>query len=306
MIENLTEQKNQLVADTYKALQYEMCSILNDADGKAKFEMHQWQKDIGGGITAVMQNGRVIEKAGLNFSHVKGKYTEQMANLLGVYDAENYAATGISSILHSSNPNMPTIHMNVRYFELDNGVAWFGGGIDLTPIYVDKQEAAWFHEKLKTICDNAHPEFYSKYKPWADDYFYIPHRKETRGVGGIFFDRVKPGEPLSFEDMFVFTQELAKAYPRIYAEIMSKKGDLIFTPQQKEWQKLRRGRYVEFNLVYDRGTKFGLASGGNTESILVSLPAEVNWEFQHEPMEGSAEAETLNLLKKGIDWIKIQ
>lgn len=293
------------VADLYRELQQEVITILEEADGKANFLQDEWTKDIGEGLTCVMQNGNIIEKAGVNFSHVEAPYSEKMACILGEGNgAKHYAATGISSILHSNNPWVPTIHMNVRHFSLDDGTEWFGGGIDLTPSYVNVEEAREFHIELKTICDNYDVSLYPEWKTWADDYFYLPHREETRGVGGIFFDRMKPGEGISFEKMVKLTADLTKAYPRIYSRLMKTNGSRPFTPEQKKWQKIRRGRYVEYNLIYDRGTKFGLESGGNTESILVSLPAEVEFQYNYLPPDGSEEAKTLSLLKKGIDWTK--
>ncbi|HKJ79239.1 MAG TPA: coproporphyrinogen III oxidase, partial [Prolixibacteraceae bacterium] len=182
-------------------------------------------------------------------------------------------------------------------------VAWFGGGIDLTPHILEEQEAEWFHRQLKEICDKFNPFFYPEYKKWADDYYFLPHRDETRGVGGIFFDRLKPGEVNSFDTLFQFTLELAKAYPVIYAEFMKNNHSKPFSEREKKWQNLRRGRYVEFNLFHDRGTKFGLESGGNTESILSSLPVNASWEFNYQPEPGGFEEKTQNLLKKDIDWI---
>lgn len=295
----------RIVAQKYKILQQEVIAILEDADGKGKFRQDKWTKDIGEGLTCVMQNGNNIEKAGVNFSHVESDYTPQMFKLLNIGEnALRYSATGISSILHSNTPFVPTIHMNVRHFSLDDGNEWFGGGIDLTPIYVNEEEAKFFHSAIKEICDKYDKTFYPEWKTWADDYFYLPHREETRGVGGIFFDRIKPGEKIDFENMLQLTSDLTKAYPRIYSQLMKNNENKIFTASQKQWQKIRRGRYVEYNLIYDRGTKFGLESGGNTESILVSLPAEVEFHYKHQPEAGSNEAKTLSLLKKGIDWTK--
>lgn len=289
-------------AALYKDLQKRMCQILEKADGTGKFSEDAWQKEIGSGVTRVMENGSIIEKAAINFSHVSGPYSEKMGQLLGE-QANHFAATGISSILHSGNPFVPTIHMNVRHFSLDNGSSWFGGGIDLTPSYINPEEARWFHQTLKDICDKYDLSWYPAWKKWADDYFYLEHRGETRGVGGIFFDRVKPSGEAEHEKVLNLTADLAKAYPQIYARLMKDNGHKPFTEAQKKWQKIRRGRYVEFNLIYDRGTKFGLESEGNTESILVSLPAEVEWVYQHRPEPGSPEAQTLSMLRKGIDWI---
>lgn len=290
------------IAETYSGLQKNSCQILEQADGKGKFSVNRWEKSVGSGSTHVMQNGAVIEKGAVNFSFVKGNFSERMERILGE-KAGKYAATGISSILHPHNPHVPIIHMNVRYFALDNGVSWFGGGIDLTPHIIDKKEAAWFHRWLKNICDQFNPDFYPEYKNWADDYYFLPHRNETRGVGGIFFDRMKENNEHDFETLFNFTVELAKAYPEIYAELMKNNHSKSYSEREKNWQNLRRGRYVEFNLIHDRGTKFGLESGGNTESILVSLPANAAWEYNYQPAPDSFEEKTLGLLKKGIDWI---
>ncbi len=288
-------------AAIYKEIQQTICKTLEEADGTGKFTVDAWEKEIGPGLTCVMQNGSIIEKAGVNFSHVKGVFNESMAQLLGE-NASKFEATGISSILHSGNPFVPTIHMNVRHFSLDNGSSWFGGGIDLTPTYINPDEARWFHQTLKTICDTYDISWYPAWKNWADDYFYLTHRHETRGIGGIFFDRIQPSGEIEFEKMLNLTSDLAKAYPQIYSQLMKDNGHKPFTEAQKKWQKIRRGRYVEFNLIYDRGTKFGLESDGNTESILVSLPAEVEWVYQYQSKAGSAEAQTQELLKKGIDW----
>ena len=290
------------IAGTYSGLQKKMCGILESADGKGKFISHTWKKEIGGGESLLLENGKTIEKGAVNFSFVKGKFTFKMEQLLGEKAGE-YAATGISSILHPVNPWVPIIHMNVRYFALDNGVSWFGGGIDLTPHIIVPEDAVAFHHRLKTICDQTDPDFYRTFKNWADDYFYLPHRNETRGVGGIFFDRIKPGGQNSFENLLNFTIELAGAYPEIYAQLMHKYGTKSFTEREKKWQNLRRGRYVEFNLIYDRGTRFGLESGGNTESILASLPADASWAYNFTPEPGGFEEQTLLLLKKDIDWI---
>lgn len=289
-------------AAIYQEIQKNICQILEDADGTGKFTVDSWNKEIGSGLTCVMQNGSIIEKAGVNFSHVRGKYSEKMAQLLGE-NANSFAATGISSILHSGNPFVPTIHMNVRHFSLDNGSSWFGGGIDLTPAYINTEEAKWFHKTLKDICDKYDSNLYPDWKNWADDYFYLDHRQETRGVGGIFFDRIQTTNDSDLEKMINLTSDLANAYPKIYSRLMKDNGPKPFTEAQKHWQKIRRGRYVEFNLIHDRGTKFGLESDGNIESILVSLPAEVEWVYQYHPEDGSPEARTQELLKKGIEWV---
>lgn len=290
------------IAKEYSGLQEEICRSLEQTDGKAVFEADQWVKGVGSGITCAIRSGDVIEKGGVNFSFVQGEYTPQMELLLGE-KAGSYSATGISSIMHPVNPYVPIIHMNVRFFSLDNGTRWFGGGIDLSPHYIDVVEAGNFHRQLKNICEKYSAEFYPRFKQWADDYFFIPHRNETRGVGGIFFDRLKPDANISFSQLFNFTKELAKAYPVIYGNIANEKRTKQFNGAQKTWQELRRGRYAEFNLVCDRGTKFGFESNGNAESILISLPATAAWEYKHQVTPDSAEYETLQLLRKDIDWI---
>ena len=290
------------VSQIFSGIQKEICRTLEQADGKALFMEDCWEKASGYGLTCVISDGDTIEKGGVNFSMVQGDFTPQMEVILGE-KANHYAVTGISSIMHPVSPLLPIIHMNVRHFSLDNGTQWFGGGIDLTPHYVDLNEAAHFHRQLKQICDKYDTGYYLRFKQWADDYFYIPHRQETRGVGGIFFDRLKPGETLNFEQLLAFTMEVARAYPKIYDSIILEKKGKQYNPSQKQWQELRRGRYAEFNLIYDRGTKFGFDSNGNAESILISLPPTSAWEYKHQLEQDSTEMETQRLLKKGIDWI---
>lgn len=294
--------KIEQISLAYIELQKEICQILETADGHGKFSENKWSKKIGHGNTCVLQKGAIIEKGAVNFSFVKGKYSKKMEQLLGE-KANTYSATGISSILHPANPWMPIIHMNMRHFTLDNRVSWFGGGIDLTPHIIDPEDAVFFHQTLKKICDQFNIQFYPQFKNWADDYYFLSHRNETRGVGGIFFDRLKPGKNNTSEELLKFTVALAKAYPIIYSTFMKKNGSRLFTEREKKWQDLRRGRYVEFNLLYDHGTKFGLESGGNTESILVSLPANASWKYNYATEPGGFEENTLGLLKKNIDWI---
>lgn len=290
------------IAEKYAELQSEICRMLEQADGKGKFISNAWEKEIGSGDTRVLTNGAIIEKGAVNFSFVSGKFTLKMEQLLGE-KAATYSATGISSILHPVNPWMPIIHMNVRYFALDNGISWFGGGIDLTPHIIIPEDATLFHKKLKDVCDRYDCHFYREFKLWADNYYFLPHRNETRGVGGIFFDRLKPGENNSFATLFNFTRDLAKTYPEIYSAFMKKYGTRNYSEREKKWQNQRRGRYVEFNLVNDRGTKFGLESNGNTESILASLPTNASWEYNYKAEPDGFEEKTLRLLKKDIDWI---
>jgi coproporphyrinogen III oxidase len=193
--------------------------------------------------------------------------------------------------------------MNVRYLEMGNGTRWFGGGIDLTPHYILKEDAAYFHSALKIACDKHNKDYYKEFKQWADDYFFIPHRNETRGIGGIFFDRLSQNDTFSLAERFEFVKEIGKSFIPIYSHIIQKNKALPFGENEKKWQYLRRGRYVEFNLVYDKGTKFGLDTEGRTESILMSLPPLAEWEYNYKALEGSKEEETLLLLKKNINWI---
>jgi coproporphyrinogen III oxidase len=219
-------------------------------------------------------------------------------------DAQSFFATGVSLVIHPQNPNVPIVHMNIRFFSTDNGVWWFGGGIDLTPIYVNKADAHFFHSGLKTVCDQYDHSYYPKFKKWADDYFYIKHRNETRGIGGIFFDTLNSNNLDEGLKMKKFWEQIGQSFIPLYSEIVNKNKHLGFTEAQKNWQLLRRGRYVEFNLVYDRGTKFGLETGGRVESILMSLPKYASWQYNVQVEPKSAEEKTLSYLKKDIDWLK--
>jgi coproporphyrinogen III oxidase len=198
---------------------------------------------------------------------------------------------------------VPIIHMNIRYFETDNGIYWFGGGIDLTPHYIIKEQALLFHQRLKNVCAKFDAAYYTKFKKWADDYFFIPHRNETRGIGGIFFDKLSEDDSHSKNDLFEFVAAVGENFVAAYSEQAELYRNKSFTPENKQWQLLRRGRYVEFNLVYDRGTKFGLQTNGRIESILMSLPEHASWLYNHVPDKGSEEEKTLELLKKGIEWV---
>ena len=292
------------ITEWFEGLQDRICEALEVTDGKGKFEQDQWERSGGGGgRTRTIRNGNVIEKGGVNFSAVHGETPEKILQALGLDKAEFYA-TGVSIVIHPQSPMIPIIHMNVRYFEMSNGVWWFGGGIDLTPHYIDKEDAQYFHQQLKEVCDKHSDDYYDKFKNWADDYFYLKHRKETRGVGGIFFDHLgKEGQPK--ESIFDFVKDIGDTFAPVYTYLMKKNQDLSFTEEHKQWQYLRRGRYVEFNLIWDKGTKFGLDTDGRTESILMSLPAQAQWEYKHEPKTGSPEAETLSLLRKDVDWLNI-
>lgn len=290
------------IAESFSTVQQRACEIIEKCDTQSIFSADTWSKEIGSGITRVIQNGDKIEKGAINFSKVQGECTPAMNKTLGT-QGEKYSATGVSSIFHPKNPWAPIIHMNIRYFELNTGEHWFGGGIDLTPHYIDDVEATFFHSRIKEVCDAFNPSFYAIFKKQADDYFYLPHRNETRGVGGIFFDHLKSNDQNNFNDLLNFTLKLGELYPVLYAEILESKSKLPYTQSEIDWQLLRRSRYVEFNLIYDRGTKFGLESNGNTESIMLSMPPTASWSYNYLPKANSNEEKTMNSLKKGINWL---
>ncbi len=294
--------KEQIAAD-YQIIQDEICIALAQCDGKGQFEEEIWQRDGGGGgRTRILQNGAVIEKGGVNFSAVYGKLPEVMKKALKV-EQDDFFATGVSIVIHPNHPLVPIIHMNIRYFEMPGSeVKWFGGGIDLTPHYVYDEDARFFHNYIKTTCDQFHLEFYPKFKAWADDYFFIKHRNETRGIGGIFYDKLTAGNELSWEQVFDFSKAVGRSFAPIYTELIDRNRHKTFTPEQQAWQYQRRSRYAEFNLVYDAGTKFGLETNGRIESILMSLPPTAKWFYDYHAEAGSEEEKTLNLLKKGINW----
>jgi coproporphyrinogen III oxidase len=297
----LPSNKEQ-IADVFKSLQQEIVDALTVIDGGLVFQSDDWSRYLGGGgCTKTTSEGRFIEKGGVAFSAVSGIVTEAMAKQLKI-DAKEFFATGVSIVLHSVHPQHPTIHMNVRYFETDQEECWFGGGIDLTPMYVDKAYAKSFHLDLKKLCDSYRSEWYTLFKNWADDYFYLEHREETRGVGGIFFDHLTPIDAVEKSNFLSFCLALGRLFPALYGYQLSK-GVGEATLQEQKWQAIRRGRYVEYNLLFDRGTKFGIASNGRTESILLSMPPVAQWEYMHNPEVGTEEWNTLQLLRKGIDWI---
>lgn len=297
------------ITEWLKQLQDSICSALESADGKAKFAEDNWTRNEGGGgRSRVIKNGAVLEKGGVMFSAVHGKVPdfllmESEHSITSSQQGNNFYATGVSIVLHPQNPMVPIIHMNIRYFEMDNGKKWLGGGIDLTPHYVFEEDAKYFHAELKKACDKHHTSYYPKFKKWADDYFYITHRNETRGIGGIFFDRLNSDQEMDFEQNVAFWKNVGEIFAPIYTSIIDRNRNKTYTEDNKKWQLLRRGRYVEFNLIYDKGTKFGLESNGRIESILVSLPATASWEYNFTPLKNSEEEKTLSLLKKGINWV---
>ena len=298
-----------------QTLQDQICKGLEDIDGGTKFREDLWERpEGGGGRTRVIENGNVFEKGGVNISAVHGKLPDTMQKMFGVGEA-NFFACGLSLVIHPKNPMVPTVHANWRYFEmydtsteLSTGSRkiinqWFGGGQDLTPYYLFEEDAKHFHQTCKTACDKHNPEFYPNYKKKCDEYFWNAHRNEARGIGGLFFDYLKETETMKMEDWYNFVSEVGNSFLQAYVPIVEKRKDLPYTDAQRTWQEIRRGRYVEFNLVHDKGTLFGLKTNGRIESILMSLPPHVQWVYDHHPEPGSEEEKLLKILAKPIDWV---
>ena len=298
-----------------QTLQDQICKGLEAIDDVAKFREDIWERpEGGGGRTRVIENGTVFEKGGVNISAVHGKLPDSMQKLFNVGEADFFAC-GLSLVIHPKNPMTPTVHANWRYFEmydtsteLSTGSrkvinSWFGGGQDLTPYYLFEEDAIHFHQTCKTACDKHNPDFYPKFKKQCDDYFWNAHRNEARGIGGLFFDYLKETEAQSMEDWYNFVTEVGNSFLDAYLPIVAKRKDLPFTPEQRTWQEIRRGRYVEFNLVHDKGTLFGLKTNGRIESILMSLPPHVQWHYDHHPAVGSEEEKVVKVLEKPINWV---
>jgi coproporphyrinogen III oxidase len=289
-------------------LQDTICSALEQADGKAVFKQDLWERpEGGGGRTRVIENGNVFEKGGVNISAVHGKLPQAMQHYFGVQEADFFAC-GLSLVLHPKNPFVPTVHANWRYFEMYDASgnviqSWFGGGQDLTPYYLFEEDAKHFHSVCKTACDKHNPEFYPKYKKQCDDYFWNAHRGEARGVGGLFFDYLKPTETQTSEDWYNFVTQIGNSFLNGYLPIVEKRKNQSYTQANRDWQEIRRGRYVEFNLIHDKGTLFGLKTNGRIESILMSLPPHVQWVYDHKPEKGSEEEKLLQVLENPREWI---
>ncbi len=299
--------------DTQEVLQYlrnlqdTICAQVEKLDAVAKFQEDEWERpEGGGGRTRVLQNGNVFEQAGVGFSHVFGNNlppaaTTQRPELAG----RNFQAMGVSLVIHPNNPYVPTSHCNVRFFvaekENEEPVWWFGGGFDLTPYYGFKEDATHWHQTAKEACDNIDKSLYPKFKKWCDEYFFIKHRNEARGIGGLFFDDYNEG---GFENSFKLLKSIGDHYLPAYLPIVEKRKDHSFDEEHRNFQLYRRGRYVEFNLVYDRGTLFGLQSGGRTESILMSLPPNVRWQYDYHPEPDSEEAKLYTDFLPPRDWLE--
>lgn len=289
-----------------RSLQNKICATLEQIDGSAAFATEAWDRNEGGGgISRVLAEGEVIEKGGVNFSHVVGAgmpaaATQHRPELAG----RSFRAMGVSLVIHPRNPHAPTSHANVRLFMAEkpdeDPVWWMGGGFDLTPYYGYEEDAIHWHQTAKAACDPFGDDTYPRFKQWCDEYFYLPHRKEPRGVGGLFYDDLNDW---GFEQTFAFMRSIGDGFLDAYTPILKRRKDTPFTEAQRQWQLYRRGRYVEFNLVHDRGTLFGLQTNGRTEAILMSLPPLVRWEYGYSPEEGTEEARLMADFLRPRDWL---
>lgn len=291
-----------------QTLQDTITAKLEAVDGKAKFKEDLWEREEGGGgRSRVIENGDVFEKGGVNISKVHGSLNPAMQKYFNVGDV-NFFACGLSLVLHPKNPFAPTVHANWRYFEMyeKDGTlvdSWFGGGQDLTPYYLFEEDAIHFHSICKSVCDAHDPSFYALYKKQCDDYFYNAHRDEARGLGGLFFDHCKATPERSMTDWYNFVTQVGDSFLDAYVPIVEKRKDIPFTPEQRDWQEIRRGRYIEFNLIHDKGTLFGLKTNGRIESIFMSFPPHVQWRYNYEPEKGTKEDKLLHVLKHPKDWV---
>jgi coproporphyrinogen III oxidase len=285
-------------ADYFRSLQDRLCADLEALDGAARFREDAWQREGGGGgRSRVLADGAVFEKAGVNFSEVFGQMSPEFAKQVPG-EGLDFTATGVSLVLHPRNPLVPTVHANFRFLTKGDK-QWFGGGADLTPYYPFRDDVVHFHRTWRDVCGrHPAPADYPRFKKWCDDYFYLPHRAEPRGVGGIFFDYLEG----DLERLFDFVRDCGDSFAEAYLPIARRRKDLPYGPRERAFQEFRRGRYVEFNLIYDRGTLFGLKTGGRTESILMSLPPLVRWLYDYHPEPGSREAELYDVYLKPRDW----
>jgi len=302
----MSEINIEIVKEYLLKLQDTICDALSEEDGKEKFVEDAWEREQGGGgRTRVLTNGAVFEQAGVNFSHVYGNQLPKSATAARPeLEGRDFQAVGVSLVIHPHNPNIPTSHANVRFFiaekEDEEPVWWFGGGFDLTPYYPVKKDVVHWHKTAKAVCDPFGDGVYDKYKKWCDEYFYLKHRDETRGVGGLFFDDLNEW---GFEKSFEFMKSVGNSYIPAYRPIVTKRKNDEYGEQERDFQLYRRGRYVEYNLVYDRGTLFGLQTGGRTESILMSLPPLVKWKYNWSPEPGSKEADLYENYLKPHEWL---
>ncbi|MGA7952633.1 MAG: oxygen-dependent coproporphyrinogen oxidase [Gloeobacterales cyanobacterium] len=292
----------QRVSNFYRSLQDTISTAIEVLDGTGTFREDSWiREEGGGGRSRVLSEGAIFERAGVNFSEVHGpSLPPSILKRRPEVTDQPFYATGVSLVFHPRNPYIPTVHMNYRYFE-SGSLWWFGGGADLTPYYPQKEDVVHFHRTLKAACDLHNPSFYPQFKAWCDRYFYLKHRNEPRGIGGIFFDDLDDTKG-EWEDTFSFVQSCGKAFLDAYVPIVERRKDTPYGEREQNFQLYRRGRYVEFNLVYDQGTIFGLQTNGRTESILMSLPPVVRWEYDWSPEPGTPEAELYEVYLKPHDW----
>ncbi len=290
-------------------LQGDLCQALSAEDGLGHFVEDRWTRvEGGGGITRILREGAVIEQGGVNFSAVKGSYLPASATLLRPeLKGAAFQALGLSAVIHPKNPYVPTAHANVRFFIAtrpdQEPLWWFGGGFDLTPYYPFKEDCIYWHQMAKKACDPFGLEVYAKFKKQCDEYFYLKHREEARGIGGLFFDDLNAMHYWPFETCFEFVKSVGDHFIQAYRPIINKRKDMPYTEKERAFQCYRRGRYVEFNLIYDRGTLFGLQSGGRTESILMSLPPKVAWQYNWQPMADSQESKLTKDYLKAQEWL---
>ncbi|MCY4419316.1 MAG: oxygen-dependent coproporphyrinogen oxidase [Cytophagales bacterium] len=294
------EEKN--IESYFKNLHARILKEVEKLQGSKSVQDH-WKNNLGSGLSCVWEKEKqLIEKGAVNFSAVGGKIPKLLKSHFSS-KAKHFHATGISVILHPKNPFQPIIHMNLRYLKEQEGKYWFGGGIDLSPYYIDEEEAIIFHQALQNYCEILGPHTYNQFKDQADEYFFLPHRQETRGIGGIFFDHLSAEkEKIEFKVLLNFIQTLGESFMPLYSQLLTRNLNKPYGKQELHWQQIRRGRYIEFNLIYDRGTQFGFQSKGRTESILSSLPPTAKWLYNYIPPKGSPEYLTLEKLKKGIPW----
>lgn len=302
---------NQRAAKLFRDTQKNYCTALEKIDGRGTFITDSWDRTNlnngakeGGGITRIMSDGKTFERAGVNFSEVYGIMEPFLVEkLIGVRSPHEFFATGISLVVHPLSPMIPTTHANCRFLQIGD-FSWFGGGADLTPYYLFEEDACHFHTELKAVCDKFDPFYYEKFKKWCDEYFFLPHRKEARGIGGIFFDYLGKEDGVdSLNKYFLFVEALCEKLSELYLPVVKKRQQEPWSTKEKDFQLLRRGRYVEFNLLHDRGTHFGLQTNGRIESIFMSLPPIVKWEYNSSFEDGSLESKLIDVLKQPRDWI---